>query len=77
MLLSLNDPGSIVRWWRVFPERHWDLLEGFELRSPQFRAAICEARQRIRTEAHVDRLSLPQEPGTADTPPLPLGAVEA
>ena len=50
MQLNLEDPQSIVRWWRDCPERHWVYLEVFEARSPQFRGAIREARRSIEAD---------------------------
>lgn len=50
MYLNLTDPESIVAWWRSFPERHWSYLSVFEARSPQFRMAIRNARQRIQAD---------------------------
>lgn len=50
MHLNLADPDSIFTWWRAFPERHWAYLAFYEARSPQFRAAIRAARQRIQTD---------------------------
>jgi len=47
MLLNLNDPESILAWWRVLPERHDSYLD-YKLRaSPEFAPAILEARRRI------------------------------
>lgn len=65
MQLNLEEPESIVQWWRVSPERHWLCLEALEAQSPQFRSAIRDARHRIeadslfsrrRVEALVDEL---------------------
>jgi len=47
MLLNLNDPDSIVRWWCVLPERHDGVLEQTLRLSPQFAPAIKEAQRRI------------------------------
>lgn len=49
MHLNLNDPDSIVAWWREFPERHWDYLDVFAQR-PEFLMAVRQARHRIRTD---------------------------
>ena len=54
MNLNLNDPDSIVRWWRCFPERHWLYLEVFEERTPQFRGAIRNARRLIQADPLFD-----------------------
>ncbi|QPF73743.1 hypothetical protein G8A07_12950 [Roseateles sp. DAIF2] len=48
MYLDLQDPDSIVNWWREFPERHWSYLDALDRLTPQFRASIQLARQRIR-----------------------------
>lgn len=66
MQLNLTDPESIVLWWRVFPERHWDFLEGFELRSPQFRPAIREARRRIQADPLFRQVPLRDFPTATD-----------
>lgn len=55
MYLNLADPESIVAWWRSFPERHWSYLSVFETRTPQFRAAIRHARQRIQADPLFNR----------------------
>lgn len=47
MLLDLNDPESIVRWWTVWPERHDAFLEYALKASPQFAPGIREAQRRI------------------------------
>lgn len=49
MNLNLNDPDSIIAWWREFPERHWDYLDVFA-KQPQFMAAVLQARSRIRSD---------------------------
>lgn len=49
MNLNLNDPDSIIAWWREFPERHWDYLDVFA-KQPQFMAAVRQARMRIRSD---------------------------
>lgn len=47
MHLNLNDPSSIVAWWKVFPEQHQNYLD-FKLKaSPEFGPAILEALRRI------------------------------
>lgn len=47
MLLNLNDPASILAWWKVLPERHDSFLT-YKLRaSPEFAPAILEAQRRI------------------------------
>ncbi|MCH7343173.1 hypothetical protein LZ017_07245 [Pelomonas sp. CA6] len=47
MLLDLNDPNSIVRWWEVYPERHGPLLKDLAALRPQYRHAINAAGQLI------------------------------
>lgn len=47
MHLNLNDPESIVAWWTVLPDRHDDYLAYKVKASPEFAAAINEARRRI------------------------------
>lgn len=51
MQLNMNDPDSIVNWWRVYPERHWAYIEFFASHAlPEFRMAIHEAQQRIQVD---------------------------
>ena len=47
MLLNLNDPESILAWWRVLPERHDSYLDYKLKASPEFAPAILEAQRRI------------------------------
>ena len=47
MLLSLNDPESILNWWKVWPQRHDAFLDHALKASPQFAHAIREAQRRI------------------------------
>jgi len=47
MLLDLNDADSILKWWRVWPERHDSYLEYSLKTSPEFAPAIREAQRRI------------------------------
>jgi hypothetical protein len=72
MQLNLEEPESIVKWWRICPERHWLYLEALEVQSPQFRGAIRHARHRIeadsmfsrrRVEALADELRSAWDPG--------------
>ncbi|WP_458232730.1 hypothetical protein [Roseateles sp. P5_E8] len=49
MLLDLNDPTSIVAWWRVWPERHGEFLMHKLRSSPQFAPGIREAQRLIAT----------------------------
>lgn len=47
MLVNLNDPESILSWWKVWPARHSVFLEHKPLTSPEFASAIREAQRRI------------------------------
>jgi hypothetical protein len=47
MFLDLQDPDSIIQWWKVFPARHDGVLEQTLRLSPQFSPAIKEAQRRI------------------------------
>lgn len=74
MFLDLNDPASIVDWWRVWPERHDGFLEQKLRLSPQFRPAIREARRRIAASPELQQLladSVAQREAT--TPVKPSG----
>lgn len=46
MQLNLNDPSSIIQWWRVFPERHGPQLAAIERldseRAPAIRRAYAQ-----------------------------------
>lgn len=56
MRLNMNDAESIVRWWRVYPERHWDYIEYFAAHAtPEFQASILEAQRRIQTDPRFAR----------------------
>lgn len=66
MYLDLQDPDSIVSWWREFPERHWAYLDALDQLTPQFRASIQLARQRIRQQ--------PDFPARLDDGPAQRGA---
>ena len=50
MLLDLNDPVSIVRWYAVFPGRHGALLADWWSRRPEHRGSIERARQLIKAD---------------------------
>ena len=50
MLLNLNDPNSIVSWWKVLPERHGPQLRAFAHMRPQFAAAIKSAQRLIKAD---------------------------
>lgn len=47
MQLDLNDPDSIIAWWKVFPDRHDGYLDYKAKASPEFAPTIREARRRI------------------------------
>jgi len=56
MLVDLNDPESILAWWKVWPVRHSDFLE-YKLRaSPEFAPAIREVQRRIAADAELSAL---------------------
>jgi len=48
MVLDLNDPSSIVAWWKVLPERHGSQLLAFGRLRPQFRGSKRTAIRRIK-----------------------------
>ena len=50
MLLDLNDPESILKWWAVYPARHGALLSDWSHRRPEYRAAIAQARALIKAD---------------------------
>jgi len=56
MLLNLNDPTSIVAWWRVCPERQDGYLEVLLANRPQFATAIRTAQRQIATSAELQVL---------------------
>ena len=56
MLLDLNDADSILRWWRVWPERHDANLEYFLQSSPQCAPAITEAQRRIAASSELSSM---------------------
>lgn len=56
MLLNMNDPESIVRWWTVLPERHDGVLAQMLVLRPQFALAIKEARRRIGVSAEMQAM---------------------
>jgi len=51
MLLNLNDPSSIVAWWKLMPERHGLLLMDFARMWPQFALPVRAAVRRIKSDA--------------------------
>nr|WP_295083742.1 hypothetical protein [uncultured Roseateles sp.] len=50
MILNLNDPNSIVAWWKVLPERHGPQLRAFAHLRPQFAFAIRAAMRAIKSD---------------------------
>lgn len=50
MILNLNDPSSIVAWWKVLPERHGAQLLAFGRLRPQFSSPIRAALRRIKAD---------------------------
>jgi len=56
MQLNLNDPTSIVQWWRVFPERHSNYLEVKLRLSPDFAPSIREAQRQIAASEELQAL---------------------
>lgn len=50
MILNLNDPSSIVAWWKVLPERHGAQLLAFGRLRPQFSSPIRTALKRIKSD---------------------------
>lgn len=55
MILNLNDPQSIVAWWRVYPERHEAYLDEWLQAGSEWAGAILEARRRIAADPMLDR----------------------
>lgn len=47
MLLNLNDPESIVSWWKVYPDQHQAYLDHKLKVSPEFAPSIRDAQRRI------------------------------
>ncbi len=56
MLLDLNDPVSILAWWKVWPQRHDAFLAHALRASPQFSHAIREAQRWIAGSAELRSL---------------------
>ena len=56
MLLNLNDPESILDWWKVFPDRHASFLDYKLKSSPEFAPAIREAQRRISNSSELSGL---------------------
>jgi len=50
MVLDLNDPDSILAWWKVWPARHDGFLDFHLNTKPQFAFAIREAQRRIASD---------------------------
>ena len=56
MLVNLNDPESILAWWKVWPARHDGFLD-FKLKAnPQFASAISEVQRRIAADAELSAM---------------------
>jgi hypothetical protein len=47
MLLNLNDPESILAWWKVYPDQHQNYLDYKLKANPEFAPAILEVQRRI------------------------------
>ena len=56
MLLNMNDPESILKWWRVWPERHDAYLEHVLKSSPEFAPSIRAAQSRIASSIELSGL---------------------
>jgi len=56
MLLNMNDPESILRWWMVWPERHDAYLEHVLKSSPEFAPSIRAAQSRIASSVELSGL---------------------
>jgi len=50
MQLNLNDPDSIITWWKVLPDQHSVYLDHKLKVSKEFAPAIMEAQRRIAEE---------------------------
>ena len=50
MILDLNDPKSIVTWWKIWPERHGPLLLDLARMSPDQGLAIRAAIRQIKAD---------------------------
>lgn len=58
MLINLHDPDSVLRWWRVWPERHHPLLEFWLNTRPETAPSIREVQRRISSEPELVALML-------------------
>ncbi|WP_124448539.1 hypothetical protein [Paucibacter sp. KBW04] len=58
MLINLNDPDSVLRWWRVWPERHHPLLEFWLKTRPEFAPSIREVQRRLSSDPDLVALML-------------------
>lgn len=56
MLLNMNDPESILKWWRVWPERHDAYLEHVLKSSPEFAPSIRAAQSHIASSIELSGL---------------------
>ena len=53
MLIDLNDPKSILAWWKVFPERHYAMLDYWIERRPEFAANVLAVRAQIAASSNL------------------------
>jgi len=58
MLINLHDPESVLRWWRVWPERHHPLLEFWLKTRPEAAPSIREVQRRISMDSDLAALML-------------------
>ena len=56
MQLNLNDPSSIVQWWRVCPDRHASYLQVKLKLSPDLAPSIREAQRQIAASEELQAL---------------------
>jgi len=56
MLIDLNDPESILTWWKVWPARHSAFLESKLRVSPEFAPAIRAVQRRVAADAELSAL---------------------
>lgn len=47
MLVNMNDPVSVLAWWKVWPARHDPMLEHWISTQPQFAPSIREVLRMI------------------------------
>jgi len=56
MVVNLNDPDSMLAWWKVWPARHDGFLEFHLKASPQFALAIREVQRRIAADPELSAM---------------------